>query len=127
VLADQRYLAGDGERLTLADVAMFATLVRFDHVYHTITTTFAKVSRGVENPLFGKWKRLQDYENLYGYTRDIYQLDGVAETVNLDHIVRHYASPGSPNLLTHDVDEVDLQLDKPHSRDRLSETGPFAE
>jgi len=55
------------------------------------------------------------------YTRDIYQMDGVAETVNMDHIVRHYASPGSPNLLTHDVEDVDLQLEGEHGRAELSD------
>jgi len=54
------------------------------------------------------------------YTRDIYQIDGIAKTVNMDHIVRHYASPGSPNLLTHDVEEVDLQLEADHGREKLS-------
>jgi len=118
VLADQRYLAGDV--LTEADLAMFATLVRFDHVYHTIPTTFAKDDRGVDDPRFEKWKRLQDYDNLLNYTRDIYQTDSIDRTVNMDHIVRHYASPGSPNLYTHDPDDIDLGLTKPHGRGELS-------
>jgi putative glutathione S-transferase len=117
VLDGRRYLADD--RLTEADLALFATLVRFDHVYHTIPTTFANDHRGVDDPRPEKWKRLRDYDNLYAYTRDIYQTDGVAETVNMDHIVRHYASPGSPELLTHDVDDVDLNLDAPHDRARI--------
>jgi len=119
VLADQRYLAGDGERLTLADLRLFATLVRFDHVYHTIPTTLSKDYRGVDDTLPEKWKRIQDYDNLYPYMRDIYQSDNVADTVNLEHIVEHYASPGSPQLHTHDVDNVDLQLEKPHNRGRF--------
>jgi putative glutathione S-transferase len=121
VLAEQRYLAGDGERLTLADVAMFATLVRFDHVYHTTPTTLTKDYRGVDDPHPEKWKRLRDYDNLLNYTRDIYQTDSVAETVNMDHITRHYASPGSPNLDTHDPDDIDLGLTEPHGRDELSD------
>lgn len=48
-------------------------------------------------------------------------MDGVAETVNMDHIVRHYASPGSPNLLTHEVEDVDLQLEGEHGRAELSD------
>ena len=35
-------------------------------------------------------RRIVDYPNLYGYLRDLYQIDGVAETVNFDHIKRHY-------------------------------------
>jgi putative glutathione S-transferase len=94
--------------------------VRFDHVYHTIPTTLAEDYRGVDDPRPEKWKRLQDYDNLLNYTRDIYQTDSVAETVNMDHIVRHYASPGSPQLHTHDVDDVDLGLTEPHNRAELS-------
>jgi putative glutathione S-transferase len=117
LLAEQRYLAGD--RLTEADLAMFATLVRFDHVYHTIPATFANDDRGVDDPRPEKWKRLRDYDTLLDYTRDIYQTDSIDRTVNMDHIVRHYASPGSPNLDTHDPDDVDLGLTEPHGRDAL--------
>lgn len=117
LLADRRYLAGDV--LTEADLAMFATLVRFDHVYHTIPTTFAKDYRGVDDPRPEKWKRLRDYDNLLNYTRDIYQTDSIDRTVNMDHIVRHYASPGSPNLDTHDPDDIDLGLTEPHGRGNL--------
>ena len=120
VLADQRYLVGDGERLTLADLRMFATLVRFDQVYHTTPTTLAEDYRGVDDPMPEAWKRLRDYENLLNYTRDIYQTDGVAETVNMAHICEHYASPGSPQLHTHDPGDIDLGLDDPHGRERLS-------
>ena len=73
-LADQRYLLG--EQLTLADLRLFATLVRFDTVYHT--------------HFMCNKKRIVDYPNLWGHTRDIYQLPGVAETVNMDHIKEHY-------------------------------------
>jgi putative glutathione S-transferase len=73
-LADRRYLAGDA--LTEADWRLFTTLVRFDPVYH------------------GHFKcnlrRLVDYPSLWGYLRELYQIPGVAETVNLDHIKRHY-------------------------------------
>jgi glutathionyl-hydroquinone reductase len=73
-LARQRYLCG--ERVTEADWRLFTTLVRFDAVYYS----HFKCNR----------QRLVDYPNLWGYTRDLYQLPGVAETVNLDHIKRHY-------------------------------------
>jgi putative glutathione S-transferase len=125
LLADQRYLAGD--RLTEADLAMFATLVRFDHVYHTTPATFARDDRGVADPRPEKWKRLRDYDTLLDYTRDIYGTDSIDRTVNMDHIVRHYASPGSPNLDTHDPDDVDLGLTEPHGRDALSGSSPVGD
>ncbi len=73
-LARQRYLVGG--RITEADWRLFTTLVRFDAVY---------VSHFKCN-----LHRLVDYTNLWGYTRDLYQVPGVAETVNLEHIKRHY-------------------------------------
>jgi putative glutathione S-transferase len=73
-LSQNRYLMG--ERLTEADWRLFPTLVRFDSVYHL----HFKCNR----------KRIVDYPNLWAYTRELYQVPGVAETVNLDHIVRHY-------------------------------------
>ena len=81
-LSGQRYLTGD--RITEADWRLFPTLVRFDPVY------------------VGHFKcnlrRLVDYPNLWGYTRDLYQQPGVAATVNLDHIKTHYyASHGAIN------------------------------
>jgi len=73
-LADRRFLLGD--RLTEADIRLFTTLIRFDAVY------------------VGHFKcnirRIADYPNLSGYTRDIYQWPGVAATVNFEHIKRHY-------------------------------------
>lgn len=73
-LGSQRYLMG--EQITEADWRLFTTLVRFDMVYHL----HFKCNR----------KRVIDYPNLWGYTRDLYQVKGVAETVNMAHIVRHY-------------------------------------
>ena len=73
-LADRRFLMGDAQ--TEADWRAFTTLIRFDPVYH------------------GHFKcnlrRLADYPNLWGYTRDLYQTPGIAETVEMDHIKRHY-------------------------------------
>jgi glutathionyl-hydroquinone reductase len=73
-LGQQRYLVGD--QITEADWRLFTTLVRFDPVYH------------------GHFKcnlrRLADYPNLWGFTRELYQVPGVAETVDLDQIKRHY-------------------------------------
>lgn len=73
-LAGQRYLVGS--RQTEADWRLFTTLLRFDPVYvgHFKTNL----------------KRIADYPNLYNYLRDLYQVSGVAETVNMDHIKQHY-------------------------------------
>jgi putative glutathione S-transferase len=73
-LSKQRYLVGD--RITEADWRLFPTLVRFDPVYHG----HFKCNR----------QRLVDYPNLWAYTRDLYQVGGVADTVNMDHIKTHY-------------------------------------
>jgi putative glutathione S-transferase len=73
-LSKHRYLLGD--TVTEADWRLFPTLVRFDSVYHL----HFKCNR----------KRIVDYPNLWAYTRELFQWPGVAETVNLDHIVRHY-------------------------------------
>ncbi|WP_298806461.1 glutathione S-transferase family protein [uncultured Lentibacter sp.] len=73
-LAQKRYLMG--EVITEADWRLFTTLVRFDMVYHL----HFKCNR----------KRLMDYPNLWAYTRELYQVEGVAQTVNMAHIVRHY-------------------------------------
>ncbi|WP_170561223.1 glutathione S-transferase family protein [Ruegeria atlantica] len=73
-LASNRYLMGD--RLTEADWRLFTTLIRFDPVYHL----HFKCNR----------RRLIDYPNLWAYTRELYQWPGVASTVNMPHIVRHY-------------------------------------
>ena len=73
-LSQARYLVG--EQPTEADWRLFTTLVRFDAVYH------------------GHFKcnirRLVDYPNLWAYTRELYQWPGIAATVNLSHIKRHY-------------------------------------
>jgi putative glutathione S-transferase len=104
VLADQRYLVG--ERLTEADLAMFATLVRFDHVYHT---HFRCNRRGIH-----------EYEHLWGYTKDIYQTPGIAETVNMDHITRHYyGSHTSLNPKRLVPTGPDIDFTEPHERDEL--------
>ena len=73
-LAKRRYLCGD--RLTEADWRAFTTLVRFDPVYYSHFKC--------------NLRRLTDYPNLWAYTRDLYQHPGVAETVDFDHIKRHY-------------------------------------
>ncbi|WP_275671159.1 glutathione S-transferase family protein [Halobaculum rubrum] len=104
LLADRRYLVGD--RLTEADVSMFATLVRFDHVYHT---HFRCNRRGIH-----------EYEHLWEYTKDLYQTPGVAETVNMDHITRHYyGSHESLNPKRLVPTGPDIDFTEPHDRDDL--------
>ncbi len=73
-LSRQRYLVG--ERTTEADWRLFTTLLRFDPVY----VGHFKCNRN----------RIVDMPNLWGFTRELYQWPGVAETVNFDHIRRHY-------------------------------------
>lgn len=73
-LADRRYLFGD--RIVEADWRLFCTLVRFDAVY------FVHFKCNV--------RRIVDYRHLDRYLRDLYQQRGIAETVNFDHIKRHY-------------------------------------
>jgi glutathionyl-hydroquinone reductase len=73
-LAGSRYLVGD--RVTEADWRLFPTLVRFDAVY----VGHFKCNR----------QRIADYPNLSNYLRELHQVPGVADTVNMDHIKRHY-------------------------------------
>lgn len=103
-LANRRYLVAPWPVET--DWRAFVTLIRFDAAY------------------YGHFKcnlrRIVDYPNLWGYVRDLYQYDGVAQTVDFDHIKRHY-------YYTHD--EINptrivpigpvLDLDAPHGRERL--------
>ena len=101
-LSQNRYLLGD--RLTEADWRLFPTLVRFDSVYHL----HFKCNR----------KRIVDYPNLWAYTRELYQVPGVAETVNLDHIVRHYHY-SHDTINPHRIIPINpiLDFDAPHGRD----------
>ena len=73
-LSRQRYLVGS--QTTEADWRLFTTLVRFDAVYYSHFKC--------------NLRRIIDYPNLWNYLRDLYQGPGIAETVNLDHIKRHY-------------------------------------
>jgi putative glutathione S-transferase len=73
-LSSHRYLVGN--RLTEADWRLFTTLVRFDAVYYSHFKC--------------NLRRIKDYSNLFNYLLDLYQVPGVAETVSIDHIKRHY-------------------------------------
>jgi len=74
ILSRKRYLAGD--QITEADWRLFTTLIRFDAVY----VGHFKCNH----------KRIADYPSISAYLRELYQVDGVAETVSLDHIKTHY-------------------------------------
>ncbi|NBC33640.1 MAG: glutathione S-transferase family protein [Alphaproteobacteria bacterium] len=103
-LAGQRYLVG--ERLTEADIRLFTTLVRFDAVY---------VGHFKTNK-----RRIADYPNLSGYLRELYQLPGVAGTVNFHHIKLHYYGSHktiNPTGIVPVGPELDLSA--PHGRDHL--------
>ena len=103
-LSTQRYLLG--QRIVETDWRLFVTLIRFDAVYH------------------GHFKcnirRILDYPNLFGYLKDLYQQEGIADTVNFDHIKRHY-------YITHDdINPTGIvplgpkqDLHAPHGRERL--------
>jgi glutathionyl-hydroquinone reductase len=104
-LANRRYLFGP--KPLESDWRFFVTLVRFDPVY------------------YGHFKcnlrRIVDYKNLYGYLRDLYQIDGIAETVNFDHIKRHYYVTHDDINPTRIVPIGPLQdLNSPHGRERLT-------
>ncbi|QDU65701.1 glutathione S-transferase family protein [Engelhardtia mirabilis] len=111
-LAGQRYLAGD--RLTLADVRAFTTLVRFDAVYHG----HFKCNR----------QRLADFEHLWAYARDLYQTPGFGDTVDFDHIKRHYyVTHGQLNPSGIVPQGPLLDWGAPHGREDLAPAGPFGE
>ena len=100
-LGRNRYLMG--ERLTEADWRLFPTLIRFDPVYHL----HFKCNR----------RRVVDYPNLWGFTRELYQYPGVRETVRVDHFVRHYHYSHetiNPNRII-PINPV-LDYDAPHGR-----------
>ena len=103
-LAERRYLVGD--RITEADWRLFTTLVRFDAVY------------------VGHFKcnlrRIDDYPNLSGYLRDLYQVPGVAETVDFHHIKHHYYGSHETINPTRVVPKgPELDLTTPHGRSPL--------
>jgi putative glutathione S-transferase len=103
-LSSQQYLLGG--QLTECDWRLFTTLVRFDAVYYVHFKT--------------NLRRISDYPNLSDYTRELYQIPGVAETVDMEHVKTHYYSthdflnprgiiPGGPIF----------DFDLPHDRGRF--------
>lgn len=104
VLATKRYLCGD---ITLADVRLFTTLFRFDAVYYGLFKC--------------NQRRIQDYQNLGAYLRDMYQLPGVAETCDLESVKRDYygnlfpLNPGGIIPIGPDISS----LLEPHHRENI--------
>ena len=103
-LSKSRYLFG--QRMVEADWRLFCTLVRFDVVYH------------------GHFKcnirRIIDYPNLQGYLMDLYQQPGIADTVNFDHIKRHYYMTHTQINPTRIVPLGPvLDLMRPHQRNQI--------
>jgi putative glutathione S-transferase len=103
-LSTQRYLTGAS--VAEADFRLFTTLVRFDPVY------------------VGHFKcnirRIADYPNLSGYVRDLYQIRGVAQTVNMEHIKNHYYASHetiNPSRVIPVGPQVDYSA--PHHRENL--------
>jgi len=104
LLASRRYLCG--EEITEPDWRLFVTLVRFDAVY------------------FGHFKcnrrRIDDYPNLSGYLRDLYQQPGVAETVRIEETKLHYyGSHGTINPTGIVPAGPELDFSRPHGREAL--------
>jgi putative glutathione S-transferase len=107
VLGKQRYLCGS--LLTEADVAFFTTLIRFDTVY------YAHFKCNV--------RRIQDYPNLSGYLRDIYQMPEVKKTCRFDHIKTHYywsQTTVNPYRIVPVGPDVTAQLELAHGREKLA-------
>ena len=105
-LSGHRYLIGN--RLTEADWRLFPTLIRFDAVYH--------------GHFKCNLKRIIDYPNLYGYMCDLYYHEDIAETVDFDHIKRHYYMT-HPEINPTRVVPIgpDLKFDVSLNREHLSD------
>ncbi|WP_416665729.1 glutathione S-transferase family protein [Egbenema bharatensis] len=104
-LATNRYLCGD--RVTLADVRLFTTLFRFDIVYYGLF----KCNR----------RRIQDYQHLGAYLRDLYQLPGVAQTCDLESVKRDYYGnlfPLNPGGIIPNGPDI-TNLLEPHGREQM--------
>jgi putative glutathione S-transferase len=103
ILGRQRYLAGT--QVTEADWRLFTTLVRFDAVYYLHFKC--------------NWRHLWDYPNLSNYTRELYQMPGIAETVSIEHIKNHYYG-SQLQVNPHGIVPLGPQIDfsAPHDRAR---------
>jgi len=104
ILSQHRYLVGS--TITEADWRLFCTLIRFDAVYYSHFKC--------------NWRRVSEYPNLSNYVRDLYQQPGVAETVSLQQIKRHYYG-SQRHVNPTGIVPVGPQLDfaAPHDRARF--------
>jgi putative glutathione S-transferase len=104
ILAEKRYLGGD--TFTWLDLRLFMTLVRFDPVY----ITYFKTNK----------KRLVDYPNLLGFVRDVYSMEAVKESINMDHIKTHYFTSHPVHNTFGIIPAYDgPDLDVPHGREGM--------
>lgn len=104
-LATHRYLAGN--KITEADWRLFTTLVRFDAVY----VGHFKCNK----------QRIADYVNIQGYLKELYQIDGIADTTDFYHIKRHYYFSHTGINPTQVVPKgPDLDFSSPHQREMIS-------
>lgn len=108
-VSHQRFVVGN--QMTEADVRLVTTLFRFDLVYHG----HFKCNR----------RRLVDYPNLWAYSRDLFQHSGITETVNFDHITRHYHQ-SQTTVNPSGVVPIGPAIDwsEPHCRDQTDKSGP---
>ncbi|AVW95719.1 glutathione S-transferase family protein [Vibrio parahaemolyticus] len=103
-LATHRYLAGN--KITEADWRLFTTLVRFDAVY----VGHFKCNK----------QRIADYVNIQGYLKELYQIDGIADTTDFYHIKRHYYFSHTGINPTQVVPKgPDLDFSSPHQREMI--------
>ncbi|CAI5928505.1 unnamed protein product [Closterium sp. NIES-64] len=104
VLSKQRYMAGDA--FTEADIRLFVDLIRFDEVYYGH---------------FNCNKRMiQEYPNLFNYTKEIFQLPGIGSTVNMAHIrKKFFCSPNALNPFAICPIGRNIDYSEPHNRDKL--------
>ncbi len=105
-LGQRRYLMG--KDITEADWRLFTTLIRFDAVYYGHFKT--------------NLKHIEDYPNLSNYVRELYQMEGIADTVNFNHIKTHYYF-SQTTINPAQVVPVGPILDytRPHNRDQFRE------
>jgi len=104
ILTKQRYIAGD--RLTLADIRLWMTLIRFDPVY----VVYFKTNK----------KRIDEYPAIFNYVKEIWQIPEVKASTNPTHIKTHYFS-SHPTLNPYAVvpKGAKMDMDAPHNRDSL--------
>eukprot|EP00249_Psilotum_nudum_P011623 c23282_g1_i1 orf=434-1630(-) len=108
ILGKQRYICGNV--LTEADIRLFVTLIRFDEVY----VVHFKCNK----------RLIREYPNLFNYTKDIYQIPGISETVHMLHIKKHYYT-SHPSINPYGIIPVGSNIDflSPHDRDRFTKAG----